>query len=137
MKRRKSDELLDRKGIYEVLLQNEEGFLTEGSRSNFFYIKDDQLYTSPVKTVLPGIARKNIIKSCSLHGISVIEKSLHINEIDQVDSMFLSGTSPKVLPIRNIQNTQFVMKNILLREVQAIYNQHIDDYITGFNFPTN
>src|SRR5699024_10753111 len=42
----------EKTGSYEVLLVDQEGNVTEGSRSNLFIVKGDKLYTSPAKNVL-------------------------------------------------------------------------------------
>ena len=49
--------------------------VTEGSHTNVHCIKDGVLYTAPLDNlILPGIARKNIIKICAKLGISVKEE---------------------------------------------------------------
>jgi len=54
------------KGAYEALLVNNEGLITEGSRSNIFMIKEGMVFTAPDTIVLPGIARKKVIDTCRL-----------------------------------------------------------------------
>ena len=49
------------KNVYEAILVNKNGYITEGSRSNIFMIKDNELLTSPIKAVLPGVTRGEII----------------------------------------------------------------------------
>ena len=38
--------LITEKGVFEVLLVNNDGILTEGSRSNLFLVKGDTIYTA-------------------------------------------------------------------------------------------
>jgi branched-chain amino acid aminotransferase len=65
------------KGVYEVLLENNKGYITEGSMSNVFFIKGATVYTPPLKSVLPGITRKHIILTSEKLGITVFEKEIH------------------------------------------------------------
>ena len=55
--RKESDKML-----YEVLLVNRDGVITEGSRSNVFFIKSGEVYTPPTDAVLPGVTRTMIIR---------------------------------------------------------------------------
>ncbi|MBY7006034.1 aminotransferase class IV, partial [Clostridium botulinum] len=40
---------------YEAILVDRNGYITEGSKSNIFMVKENVLLTSPIKTVLPGV----------------------------------------------------------------------------------
>lgn len=87
---------------FEILLTNDNDEILEGSRSNFFYIKDGKVYTSPKNLVLNGITRINVLRAIEKCGFEIVEKSLSISEIGNTDGAFLSGTSLNVLPIRKI-----------------------------------
>ena len=49
-------------GLYEVLLVNRDGRITEGSRSNVFFIRGGEVYTSPSDEVLLGVTRSKVIE---------------------------------------------------------------------------
>ncbi|MZQ76096.1 MAG: branched-chain amino acid aminotransferase [Peptoclostridium sp.] len=91
-------------GAYEALLVDEHGNITEGSRSNLFFIKDGKLYTPPSENVLLGITRKNLLEICREHSIEVIEKEIAAAEIKDFDGAFITGTSISVLPIATIDD---------------------------------
>ena len=115
--------------LFEVLLQDTDGYISEGSRSNIFFIKDDILFTPPELDILKGITRSNILKLCTQNGIKVIERKIRFTEISEMDAVFLSGTSLKVLPIRNIENKEFNAKNNLIKTLSEKYNSLVSDYI--------
>ena len=49
-------------GTYEVLLVDEGGYLTEGTFSNIFVERGDQLLTPPLsRGLLPGVLRQNLL----------------------------------------------------------------------------
>ena len=50
--RERSNKLIEAKDYYEVLLVDHFGRITEGSRSNVFFVKDDELITPPGNEVL-------------------------------------------------------------------------------------
>ena len=43
--------------------------ITEGSRSNIFFLKDETLVTAPDNAVLNGITRKHILEICRENSI--------------------------------------------------------------------
>ena len=54
---------LKRGGTYEVLMTDEEGFLTEGCFSSIFVERGDKLVTPPLsRGLLPGILRRSLIE---------------------------------------------------------------------------
>ena len=52
------------KKVYEAILVDKQGFITEGSKSNIFMVMGVTVVTSKVLNVLPGITRQFIIKVC-------------------------------------------------------------------------
>ena len=114
---------------FEVLLLNNNDFITEGSRSNVFFIKDNKIITPKGKDVLKGIARKNILDICKHKNIEVIEREIHYTEIIKMDAMFLSGTSLKVLPVKNFEDHEFSTENNYLKQIMLLYDKAIDDYL--------
>jgi branched-chain amino acid aminotransferase len=122
---------LDSKNIYEALLVNNEGYITEGSKSNIFFIKGDKICTPPLNKVLPGITRKYVFNICNKQNIKIIEQDISIDNLDKYTAVFLSGTSAKILPVKNINDFFFQVDNILLRQVMKYYDEEIIKYCKG------
>lgn len=93
--------------VYEVLLHNSESVLSEGSRSNLFFIKDNVLISAKRETILMGITREKIIGTLEDLQIEWIEMDIHKNELSTFDACFISGTSIHILPIRKINEITF------------------------------
>ncbi|KMT21319.1 aminotransferase class IV [Clostridium cylindrosporum] len=123
--------LLEEKNCYEAILVNSDGYITEGSRSNLFFIKDNTLYTTEGKDVLLGITRKRIIELARSNEINTIEKPIHIDELKDFSSLFISGTSPKVLPINAVDSLKYSTKDSLLLKIMKIYDNEINSYISS------
>lgn len=120
---------INNENAYEVLLVNREGFITEGSKSNFFMIQEDRIVTPPEKDVLRGITRKYILRICKEYGLNLEEGKIHHKEINKYESCFITGTSPGVLAIKNIGHVPFNRENKLLEIVSAKYQSLVDKYI--------
>lgn len=97
------NEKLKAANAYEAILIDHSGNLTEGSKSNIFMLSGDKVLTAPLKSVLPGITRGKIIEACNRLGLQVVEEEFNYKNIVNLEGMFISGTSPKVLPIRSVE----------------------------------
>jgi branched-chain amino acid aminotransferase len=120
--------------VFEVLLVNENGHITEGGRTNHFYIKDSVLYTAPVSSVLPGITRQKVIDAAGILNIRVIEKYLHENEVGLVDEMFTSGTSAGVQPIAVVNGISLPEDKSLTMYLQHTFNLMVEKEIGPNNY---
>ncbi len=85
--------------IFEVLLTDRNGNIIEGSASNVFFVKSGRVYTTPGEKVLRGITRKYVIKACKDSGVPLFEEFTNIEDLNEIEGVFLSGTSIGVLPI--------------------------------------
>ena len=118
--------------VYEVVLVNQQNQITEGSRSNVFFIdKDGSLLTTPGKSILPGITRKYVLEIAAKEGLAVKEKIISIDSLDRIVSVFISGTSPKVLPVKQINEVCFDVNHPLLRQLMNRFEQVIQSKLTS------
>lgn len=127
--RQKANHYIIENKLFEVILMDEKQYISEGSRSNIFFIKENTVITPPHKYVLMGITRNNIIDLCKKNSINLIERKVHLTELKEMDSAFISGTSLKVLPLKNIENFMFSTDDNLLRKLLDLYEDLIDNYI--------
>jgi branched-chain amino acid aminotransferase len=123
--------LLIEKG-YEALLVNPDNMITEGSRSNVFFLKNSMLVTAPDDLILKGITRKHILDICSKNGIIVKFECVKANDISGYESAFMTGTSPMVLPYCCIDDIRFNVKLPLLEELRRQYVLKVEESIRLF-----
>jgi len=120
---------------YEALLVNDKNVITEGSRSNIFFIKNKTLYTAPDNLVLGGITRKHLINLCNETGIEVCYECVNADEIQEYDSVLMSGTSPILLPFKYVDNYAFTVENATVEKLRNMFwqkaEQSIEDFIAG------
>lgn len=121
-----TDRLLQRHRVYEIILKDTEGYITEGSRSNVFFIKAGILYTAPGCYVLPGTARKRVFDICHTQRIPIKEERIQYRDLKEYESAFITGTSPLVLPIRKIDEFIFDPQNDRLRQIMEFYFSLLD-----------
>jgi len=118
------------KNVFEVLLVNDDGKITEGSKSNVFFVKGNKIYTSPADYILMGITRQYVINVCNNLGYEVIETLIGIDSLTSFDAAFITGTSINVLPVRVIDNHNLdSANNPTTQHVMASYNILVNSYI--------
>ena len=119
-------------GAYEALLVNKNNCITEGSRSNIFFIKDQYLVTAPEEAVLSGITRKHILEICKETGIDVKFTSVKTDKISEYESVIMTGTSPVVLPFYCIDNIFFKVNHPLIAQFRNMYLIRAEESIRRF-----
>lgn len=130
--RQQADEMMEKQGFYEVLLVDARDHLTEGSRSNVFFIKDNMLYTPPGREVLLGITRQKVIQLAKESGISIREEDISLSELDTFHAAFISGTSPKILPVSQIDKMAFNPLHDMLQLLRKNYDAMIEEYVRAY-----
>ncbi len=91
-----------RKGAYEGWMV-EDGFVTEGTSSSAYIVKDNVIITRPLSnSILPGIRRKLLIEIAKKHNIKIEERLFTPEEALEADEAFLSSATTFVLPIIEI-----------------------------------
>ncbi|HSJ11404.1 MAG TPA: aminotransferase class IV [Gillisia sp.] len=89
-------------GLDENLLLRK-GYFTEGSHTSIFLVKNKTIYTHPEGPhILSGITRKAIIELCADMEINVIEECVHLDELVEVDEVFITGTTTQVLAVTSM-----------------------------------
>lgn len=124
--RGKVNEKIKKENAFEAILVDGNGCITEGSKSNIFLIKGDRVLTSKVEAVLPGVTRGEIINICNRAGIDFEERDINYKELEEVDSMFISGTSPGILPISKVDNISMDINNKIMRRLMDLYNDAVE-----------
>lgn len=125
--RAKSNKQISQEKVYESVLVNDEGKITEGSRSNLFFIKDATIITAPDHLVLGGITRLKVLEICNALHLDIYFKAIAVEELRNMDAAFICGTSPGVLPISFIENESF---NAQYSTLCKIHNSYHSKYLS-------
>ncbi|MFK9093086.1 D-amino-acid transaminase [Bacillus salipaludis] len=87
------------RGCFEAILVKD-GYVTEGTSSNVYILKDGTVYTTPLsKQILSGVTRMAVEKVTHSLGIPFIEKMFTPDELLGADEVFMTSTSSEILPI--------------------------------------
>lgn len=116
---------------YEALLLDEQGNITEGSRSNLFFLREGRLHTPPAERVLLGVTRRKVMDLCRAHGIAVTEECLHRSGLDALQGAFITGTTVDVLPVaaigeRRLESAASPVIQKIIREFAREVSRYIE-----------
>ena len=111
--------------LYDALLVSENETITEGSKTNIFFIKENSVFTPPGDMVLKGITRGKAIGLCKNLHIPLVEQSIAVKNIGNFEAAFFTGTSPKILPVKRIANSLYDVNHPLMRTLMRAYDDLI------------
>jgi len=101
----------------DAIILNTSGYISEGSVSNIFFVKDDCVYTPSIESgCLEGITRKVIFEICEKNRIKIKEGFFKPEFLRSVDEVFLTNTLMGIMPVREIKN-YFKSKEIKITKI--------------------
>ena len=89
-------------GYDEAILLDAEGYVSEGSGENIFIVRNGQLKTTPLTSILEGITRNSVLQLARERGIPVVEERFTRDAMYVADEVFLTGTAAEIAPVREI-----------------------------------
>lgn len=81
-----------------ALLTDEDGFLTEGTGSNFFVVKDGGLLTAEPRNILRGVTRQAVLELAESLELSCRECNLEPYDVMTADEAFFTSTPFTIMP---------------------------------------
>jgi branched-chain amino acid aminotransferase len=127
---RKMREFISSKAIYEALLCDDKHHITEGSKSNVFFVRDNVVFTAPGEAVLKGITREKVIKLCNQLNFNLMETFISIDSLPSVEAAFVTGTSPRLLPVCRIDDLHIPVGHPVMRALMKAYDELIGEDIS-------
>ena len=102
-----------KENFFEAILLDHNHNVTEGTISNIFIIKNNQLKT-PITNefVLSGIIRQAILDLCLENNIPFKEDLITERELYEADELFLTNSAIEILPVRNINHHKLKNRGI-------------------------
>jgi branched-chain amino acid aminotransferase len=92
-----------------------------------FFIKGDEIITPPGKQVLLGITRQKTIACANRLKLKVTEQEIHLDGLIGFDAAFITGTSPKILPVNEVDGHSFDANNKVLRSLMIEFDKIIQE----------
>jgi branched-subunit amino acid aminotransferase/4-amino-4-deoxychorismate lyase len=141
------------KDCWDALLVNRHGEITEGTRTNLFYVEAPRrhetapdsgqsspdaftVFTPPASDALEGITRRTLLGAMSAAGIPTAERSLTVQEaLSGRFCLMLTSTSTGVVPVRMVIDEVWKHYELPIiptfEAIQASYKQMLGRYAQG------
>jgi branched-chain amino acid aminotransferase len=115
-------------GYSEGIALDTNGYVSEGSGENLFFVMDGKLLTTPLgASVLPGITRDTVIILAEEMGLEVSEQLLPREMLYIADELFFTGTAAEISPIRSVDKIQIGegKRGPITKKLQDIFFAHL------------
>jgi len=95
-----------KRGAIDILHTDQEGNIYEGTRNNFFVVKDGVIITAQ-KGILYGITRKVILEIVERKKIKIEFRSPTVSELLEISEACISSSTKEIMPVVKINNVTF------------------------------
>jgi branched-chain amino acid aminotransferase len=117
------------RGAYEAVMLNAEGFLTEGTVCNIFFVRNGILCTPSIEAgILDGITRELVIGLSKRAGLTVEEGMFLPNDLLDASEVFLTNTTAEVMPVACVEEVKFPVGEIT-RTLRGLYRTQVTQYV--------
>lgn len=114
-------------GADEALMLDIHGFVATCNATNFFMVKNGEVWTSTGQYCMNGITRGKIISICQNQGIPVYEKNFSLFDVYGADEAFVTGTFGALTPVTKVDGRQIGAGTFgpMTRHLQSLYQAEI------------
>jgi branched-chain amino acid aminotransferase len=86
-----------------AILLDPDGYLTEGTSGNVFFVRDGALYTPTARNILPGVTRGIVLDLAGRMGIETHEADLTPAFASTAQEIFVTSTSIGIVPAASFE----------------------------------
>lgn len=112
------------KGCFDALFVNRHDCITEGTRTNFFVLRERTIISPPIEEILQGVTLRNLIKVAEAKNFSVVFEPIPLKDIRSFDGAFLTSATSKIMPLSNVDDTSIALPDTL-KELM----KHFDEFL--------
>ncbi|RNC84718.1 MAG: aminotransferase class IV [Balneola sp.] len=89
-------------GADEALMLDIHGFVSTCNATNFFMVKDGEVWTSTGQYCMNGITRGKVIEVCEENNIPCLQKNFSLYDVYGADEAFVTGSFGGLTPVTKI-----------------------------------
>jgi branched-chain amino acid aminotransferase len=118
-------------GCDEALMLDANGFVSTCNATNFFIIKDNEVWTSTGQYCMNGITRAKVIEACEKNNIVCRQKNFSLYDVYGADEAFVTGTFGGLTPVTKIDGKVIGEGNYgdFTRKLNGLYHNLIAEEI--------
>ena len=122
-------------GADEALMLDANGFVSTCNATNFFIVKNKEVWTSTGQYCMNGITRAKVIEACTKNGIICHQKNFSLFDVYGADEAFVTGTFGGLTPVTKIDGRQIGIKPFgdFTRKLSVLYHDIIETAVAHGN----
>lgn len=115
----------------EALMLDIHGFVSTCNATNFFMVKNDEVWTSTGQYCMNGITRGHVIELCESNGIVCRQKNFSLFDVYGADEAFVTGTFGGLTPVTKIDGKPLnnPAPGTMTQRLTSLYDQLIESEI--------
>lgn len=123
-----------KRGADESLILNAEGYVTEASNSNVWFVINNEVVT-PGTGNLRGLTKAAILDGCSERDVNAYERAVHSDELGSATECFVTSATREVMPVYCLELADGRFLDFprgggdRTREIQKIYREVVESYL--------
>ena len=111
-------------GLDEVILLNENGRVAECTSANIFAVIGNEVVTPPLSDgCLPGITREVLLEEIRVPGITVVERSLQLDDLYKASEVFITSSTRDLLTVREIAGRELRQGRDVTRRLTEAFHE--------------
>src|SRR5262249_22659976 len=110
-------------GADEALMLDPSGFVSSCNATNFFCVRNGEVWTSRGEFCFNGITRANVIELCRANGIIFHVADFTLDHVKQCEEAFVTGPFGGLTPVRAIdgRNLPAALPGPVTRRLRDLY----------------
>lgn len=100
-------------GADEALMLDVRGFVSTCNSTNFFIVKDGEVWTSTGAYCMNGITRHNVIRICKENGIVCKQKDFSLYDVYAADEAFVTGSFGGLTPVNFVDGRKIEGRDLI------------------------
>lgn len=118
-------------GADEALMLDEAGFVATCNATNFFVVRQGEVWTSTGESCMNGITRKKVLEACARHAIPHRERRFSLVDVYDADEAFVTGTFGGLTPAVEIDGRTIGdgKRGPMTARLTALYEELIEEAV--------
>ena len=116
-------------GADEALMLDLNGFVKTCNSTNFFIVRNGEVWAPTKNNQMQGITRQKSIDVCLANGIPIRELDFTLTEVYGADEAFCTGTFPSQIHVREVDGRQIGdgQRGPVTERIQELYMQMVHE----------
>jgi len=124
-----------REKAFDSIMLNSQGYVTEGTTSNIWIVKNNTIKTPPLQAgILEGITRKTLLQLAKMdEGPAIEQVNFTAEELINADECFLTSTMKEIIPVTQVDNSPIGAGTVgaMTIRLHTIYSDYVKKVVQG------